>query len=148
MVKFVWQISYHPANGASLGSYWVKNYLSEGSLGQAFRPSILNKNVLFWKLNKFYFKLEQYILVQYWGMCEQAFSKKGKNGLTKIALAAKLANLSWNGFFVTEKLTDKFFDTINGGLDFFFQLNFLPPYPLRFARINKNSSFHKNEHGL
>ena len=29
MVKFVWQISYPPANGASLGSYLVKNASSE-----------------------------------------------------------------------------------------------------------------------
>ena len=52
----------------------------KGSFGQAFRPSILssilNKNLFLWKINKFYFKFEQYIFVQYWaqywGMCEPA----------------------------------------------------------------------------
>ena len=53
-VKFAWQISCPPVNGASLGSYLVKI---------------------------------------------DFFVKKGENRLTKIALAAKIENLSWKHIF-------------------------------------------------
>ena len=91
------QITYTPANGASLGSYLFKNWL---------------------------------------------FCRKGKNRLTKIAQAAKLANLTWNEFLCvsvygelnnywrftdrqTDGQTDKFSDTIyRGGSRFFLSVKF------------------------
>ena len=130
----------HPADGASLGSYFcIKTIPQMCHLydQKAFSSRLCSLKTLSIKLQFCISMLSRQNFRQLVKK-DWFWSKNSENGLTKTALAAKVANYCWNGFLFwggkgwncnTDRQTISL-TSYTGVCRFFFQLNLLPPYSL------------------